>query len=310
MCVYYIRMSLENSCANPAFPIPTGCIMPYMGLEKFIPPTFLVCDGRVLKQTDYPELYKILTNQFNGTAVVAAGYFKIPSLNNALTQLIPNGVLKTDPTQIGARLPPSLHSSDPIPAIVAANIPQMTGSNFSQTYPTDQVGIVGRTFNARGDYSDSRYEATDSTGANNPKIVALNSSSETGGAGSMNSANYLFKNPAPTALGTITLNDSHTVQYGGMTCIMIIKAFSSYGQYASKNAAIVQQAEQAAALVASNLARKTGIEVATGVADAQNDQSAANEAAAIAAAPTGGGTLYTFANVPQLEGFRMPPNNN
>ena len=83
-------MSLENSCANPAFPLPIGSIMPYMGLEEFIPPTFLVCDGRAVSKVDYPELFLVLGNTFNGTGLVSAGYFLLPKINDLETYLVPN----------------------------------------------------------------------------------------------------------------------------------------------------------------------------------------------------------------------------
>lgn len=304
-------MSLENSCANPAFPLPIGCIMPYMGLAQYVPPTFLICDGRTLSKVDYPELYKRLGSTFNGTATVADGSFLLPKINDTDTFLVPNGTLKTDPTRANGILSPTLHSSDVLPALSAANIPVLLAANFTPSYPTDQVGLTGRTLNARGDYKDpSRYYATDSTGASNPPIVKANSSNESGGFATLNTADYIYKNDVVAPIGDIVLNEDHSVQYGGMTCIYIIKAFSSYTPSASKNASINATAERAAAYVAEVAGREAAVVVATDTADAENDARAADEAAAIAADGAGGGTVYPFAGVEQLEGFRMPPNNN
>ncbi len=303
-------MSLENSCANPAFPLPIGSLMPYMGLADRVPPTFLICDGRAVNVADYPELYRVLGDTFNGNGLVSEGEFLLPKLNDQETYLVPNGTLKTDPTQANAILTPVLHSSDDIPALAATNIPIMSPAAFTPTYPDKQVGLVGRTLNARGDYPGGRYYATDSTGSNTPKIVALNSSSEGGCFCSMTSADYQYVNPTPASLGNIDLNDDHPVQYGGMTCIYIIKAFTSYAPSASKNAAITQSINYQVAYKNDVAARETAVDTATGVADAQQDALAADEASAIADDGQGGGTEYEYADVPQLEGFRVPPTRN
>ena len=303
-------MSLENSCATPAFPLPIGSLMPYMGLADRVPPTFLICDGRAISQKDYPELYMVLGNTFNGNGLISEGMFLLPKLNDQETYLVPNGTLKTDPSQPNAILTPVLHSSDDLPALSAANIPVMSPAAFTPTYPVEQVGLVGRTLNARGDYNDSRYYATDSTGSNTPKIVALNSSSESGAFCSMTSADYQYTNPTPAPLGNIELNDDHPVQYGGMTCLYIIKAFTSYAPSASKNAAITNSINYQIAYKNDVAARETAVETATDVADAQQDALAADEASAIANEGQGGGTEYEFADVPQLEGFRVPANRN
>lgn len=301
-------MSLENSCANPAFPLPIGCIMPYMGLANSIPPTFLVCDGRTVSKVDFPELFLVLGNTFNGTASVPAGSFLLPKLNSTETYLVPNGTLKTDPTRANGIIAPSLHSSDVLPALTGVQIPQLEPENFSAVYPKDQEGIVGRSFNARGDYQASRYLATDSTGSSNPPIVKLNSTNESGGFASMTAADYIYQNPTPAPIGDIILNDNHSVQYGGMSCIYIIKAFSSYALSASKNAAINTVQEQEAAYAAEVVAQKAAEVIATNLQDTANDTRAANEAAAIAADGAGGGTADPYANVSQLEGFIISPN--
>jgi len=305
---YIIRMSLENSCANPAFPLPIGCIMPYMGLANSIPPTFLVCDGRTVSKNDFPELFLVLGNTFNGTAVVPTGQFKLPKINDQQTYLVPNGTLKTDPTKANGIIPPYLHSSEALPALTGTEIPQLSPVNFTPTYPNEQIGVVGRSFNARGDYPPARYLATDSTGSSNPPIVKLDSSNETGGFATMNTADYIYQNPTPAPIGDIILNDDHSVQYGGMSCIYILKAFSSYALSASKNAAINRVEEQEAEYVAEVAAQGAAEVVATNLQDAANEQRAADEAAAIAADGAGGGTADPYANVPQLEGFIISPN--
>tara|TARA_R110001599_G_scaffold347354_2_gene573538 strand:+ start:1588 stop:2499 length:912 start_codon:yes stop_codon:yes gene_type:complete len=301
-------MSLENACANPAFPLPIGSIMPYMGLATQIPPTFLVCDGRTVSKVDYPELFKVLGGTFNGTASVAAGSFKLPKINDDATYLVPNGTLKTDPTKANGILTPVIHSSDALPAITAVNIPTLIGSDFSNTYPNKQVGITGRTFQVRGDHPDSYYSAGNPDNAT-PSVVKLSSSNESGGTAAMNTADYSFKNPTPAGLGNVVINQDHSVQYGGITCIYILKAFSSYAPSSSKNASINDGERRNDEYVAGVSAREAAEGTAIALADFQDDQSATAEAAAIAADGAGGGTEYLWENVPQLEGFRQPPFN-
>jgi microcystin-dependent protein len=40
--------------------VPVGAIYPYGGKLKTIPKGFLICDGKVLKKTEYPELFQVI----------------------------------------------------------------------------------------------------------------------------------------------------------------------------------------------------------------------------------------------------------
>ena len=304
-------MSLEQNCANPAFPLPIGSIMPYMGLANTIPQTFLPCNGQQLSRVDYPELFLTLGTTFNGTAVLPSGQFLLPKINDDVTYLVPNGTLKTDPARANGILAPVIHSSSSAtPALTAANIPTMTGSNFTQTYPNNQSGLQGRTMNGLGDTSYQFYQAkTGSSPSSSPLIVRTSSTKQYDGSGSMTTADYTYENPTPTPVGNIVLNDDHVVQYGGMTCIYIIKAFTSYTPSASKNASINEGLLANAEYVAGVAAQKAAEETSIALADAQNVQRAADEATALDNNGQGGGTEYPYATVPQLEGYRMPPTN-
>lgn len=55
---------------------PIGCVQMYTSLN--IPEGWMLCDGRELSQTEYPELYNILQANF-GTSTTS-GYFKLPDL--------------------------------------------------------------------------------------------------------------------------------------------------------------------------------------------------------------------------------------
>lgn len=295
-------MSLDEACANPSFPLPIGSIFPYMGGSQFVPSTFLICDGRAVKQTDYPELYSVIGGAFNGNGLVAAGDFLLPKLNDSQTYIIPNRSLKTDPTQSNGIIPPYLHTSDALPLIADTNIPTIAANKFSYTYPTEQVGLQGRTMNARGDYTGDRYAASD-TGSSSPAIVALNSSNEGGGQATMTGANYSFYNPSPQKIGDIKLNTDHEVNYGGMTCLWLIKAFSSYDGSSTTQKGIVEQAEQEEELRAEQAAEKSARDAAEDAAEQIAVAKAQAEEAAIAAGGQGGGTTIPYQSVLNLSGF-------
>ena len=307
-------MSQSNTLAKEGFPIPIGSILPYMGIASKVPPSFVICGGQALKIADYPELYDLIGDTFN-TGLVAVGEFLLPALNNIENYIMPNPTLKEN-ASTGALLPPVIHSSDTI-TIAANQIPPLSAANFSYVYPTYQAadpnnnwamgtGANQRNFGSRGTFSGGRIAATNSTGSSTPKIVKLNSSAETGGFGSMTSADYQYVNSTPQAIGNIALNDNHSVQYGGMTCLYIMKAYRTYNPSASYNASYSNRAVQQAAYQSGVAAQKAAEGTATTLADQQEDTKAANEAAAIAAQGQGGGTTYPYANVPQLAGFQLP----
>lgn len=47
--------------------IPAGCILAFAGEKNRIPKGWLVCDGRVLKNTDYPKLYSAIGTVWGGS---------------------------------------------------------------------------------------------------------------------------------------------------------------------------------------------------------------------------------------------------
>ena len=307
-------MSQSNTLAKEGFPIPIGSILPYMGKANKVPPSFVICGGQALKIADYPELYDLIGTTFN-TGLVAEGEFLLPGLNNVENYLMPNPTLKEN-AATGALLPPVIHTSDTI-TIAANQIPPLSAANFSYVYPAYQAadpnnnwamgtGANQRNFGSRGTFSGGRIYATNSTGSSTPKIVKLNSSAETGGFGSMTSADYQYVNSAPQAIGNIALNDDHSVQYGGMTCLYIMKAYRTYSPSASYNASYQNRKAQQAAYQAGVSAQKAASRTATITADKQEDDKAFHEAQAIAAQGQGGGTEYPYKDVPQLAGFQLP----
>ena len=303
-------MSLEEACANPAFPLPVGCIFPYMGMKRYIPSTFLWCNGSAVKKDDYPELYNTIGDRFRGSNVALSDEFYLPQLasyanpGDEPVYLVPNPTVKTDATTQSAILPPTIHSSDALPGITSANIPVLAASDFSQVQPNTQAGINGRTLNGRG--QSTKY-ATNTDGTATPKIVKLNASSETGATTTLDDMDITWSNPNPTAVGDIKLNANHEVNYGGMTCVYLIKAFSSY-KVNGNASAIVAGAEQQQALKNSQAAEKAAYRQYINQQEAEEVQKAEDQEDAIADEGQGGGTTIEYEDVPQLSGFILDPN--
>ena len=56
--------------------VPIGAIYPYAGKPKTVPKGFLICDGKVLKKADFPELFLVIGTQFGSGE--GKGTFNIP----------------------------------------------------------------------------------------------------------------------------------------------------------------------------------------------------------------------------------------
>lgn len=304
-------MSLEEACANPAFPLPVGCIFPYMGMKKYMnQETFLWCNGSAVKKDDYPELYNTIGDRFRGSNVALSDSFYLPQLASVAqptddpVYLVPNPTVKTDANTPSAILTPTIHSSAALPGISSANIPALAASDFSQVQPSVQVGIAGRTLNGRG---QNPKQATNTDGTATPRIVKLNASSETGATTTLDDMTISWSNPNPAAVGDIKLNADHEVNYGGMTCLYLIKARSSY-KTGGNSEAIVAGAEQQQALKNSQAAEKSAYRQYINRQEAEAVQEAQDQEDAIADEGQGGGTTIEYEDVPQLSGFILDPN--
>jgi microcystin-dependent protein len=59
--------------------VPIGCILPYAGLA--LPVGYLLCDGSEVLRAQYPDLYNIIGNFYNGAApLLGANTFRLPDL--------------------------------------------------------------------------------------------------------------------------------------------------------------------------------------------------------------------------------------
>jgi hypothetical protein len=60
--------------------LPVGSIFVYPGSMRDIGDKYLPCDGQEIKQSEYPELYRLLSETHPGCFVVTSGVCKLPKL--------------------------------------------------------------------------------------------------------------------------------------------------------------------------------------------------------------------------------------
>jgi microcystin-dependent protein len=69
------KLCIENVCVNENdIKSPVGIIIPFAG--DTIPPFYLICDGRSLLKSEYPELFQVLGNKYGENSL----NFNIPDL--------------------------------------------------------------------------------------------------------------------------------------------------------------------------------------------------------------------------------------
>ena len=73
-------MSVENTSGYQGFPIPIGCLFPFAGIATKIDPTqFILCDGRSLQRSEWPELFSVIGTIYGS---LSATTFNIPNTTN------------------------------------------------------------------------------------------------------------------------------------------------------------------------------------------------------------------------------------
>lgn len=73
-------MSAKELLGDADYPIPVGAMTFWAGLNP--PQGWLLCDGSSKLINDYPDLYRVLGNQFGAASV---GYFKLPDTLGSAT---------------------------------------------------------------------------------------------------------------------------------------------------------------------------------------------------------------------------------
>jgi microcystin-dependent protein len=87
---------LKNDAAFGVF-MP-GMIIPWAGDYSTVPAGWMLCDGRVLNKTDYPDLFNVIQT-FYGNANGTAGSFQIPDFQGMFLRGASNGSRWSDGTQ-------------------------------------------------------------------------------------------------------------------------------------------------------------------------------------------------------------------
>ena len=59
---------------------PAGTIMPFAGKTNQIPDGWLLCDGEQILESDFPDLFKAISNNWKDTVVLDQGKFRLPDL--------------------------------------------------------------------------------------------------------------------------------------------------------------------------------------------------------------------------------------
>jgi len=299
-------MSVNNSLAYQGFPLPVGSILPtVLSNPNSVPSAWLFCAGQELSKTDYPELYQAIGDNFNLTTT-ASDKFCLPDLSSPDNYILPSN--RTQQGGDGGVVPASIQTDSNI-TIPSNAIPSLTGSNFSKTYATSQVGFArGVSFNVRGDYTDSSYFAN-STSSASPDIVKLNSSTEDSGTFTLVSADYKFKNDNQQSIINIKTDSTHGIQYGGIKVCYIIKVssflYDPTGELRKSWDDVRLEAQENAQAQAD---QKSAYDYQTNQRNQQADQYAYEQKLALEEGGQGGGTDVLYADVPTLSGFIIPPN--
>ncbi len=300
-------MSVNNSLGYNGFPLPVGTILPTVLKDppNQVGSAWLFCGGQELAKKDYPELYSAIGDNYN-LSTTASDKFCLPDLSTPDNYILPHN--KTEKGGDGGVVPASIQTDTDI-TIQSNAIPSLTGTNFTKSYATQQVGFArGVSFNVRGDYDESSYFAN-STSSASPDIVKLNSTTEDGATFTLVSADYKFKNDNQQTITDIKTDSTHGIQYGGLIVNYIIKVssflYDPEGQFRKTwddNSIEAQANAQAQADQATAYATQTADR------DAEADTRAEDQKQAISNGTQGGGTDVPYDNVPNLSGFVIPPN--
>lgn len=300
-------MSVKNSLAYNGYPLPVSTILPTVLQDPVngVASGWLYCAGQELSKDDYPELYQSIGDNFNLSST-ASDKFCLPDLSTPDNYMLPHN--KTEAGGDGGVVPASIQTDTDI-TIPANSIPSLTGTNFTKSYATQQVGFArGVSFNVRGDYADGTYYAN-STSSASPDIVKLNSSTEDSATFTLVSADYKFKNDNQQTITNIKTDSTHGISYGGVKVCYIIKVssflYDPEGEFRKNwdnnrleaQANAQAQADQAAAYA-----------IQTNDRNQRADQFAQEQKLALDAGGQGGGTEVPYADVPNLSGFVIPSN--
>lgn len=137
------------------FSRPVGFVDIYAGLIATIPEGWMLCDGSTVNDTDYPELYAVIGNQYGGTDGNA---FLLPNMLGR----VPIGARQDDP-DVGSNLSYGLNQivGTESVSLSLSNIPAHTHSYVTNNFEGGTT--TGATYTTGG--QDWRTATTGSAGS-------------------------------------------------------------------------------------------------------------------------------------------------
>ena len=124
-------MSVGNTLGYNRFPIPVGCMMPYAGTGTLpCPVGYLVCDGSLYNDGDYPELVSSIGGLY-AQGGDPPNTFRVP---NCVGKLVVGTT-----TNAGVSNPTSITGGQIAGYLTEAQMPTIPGTvsnlNFTETFP-------------------------------------------------------------------------------------------------------------------------------------------------------------------------------
>jgi len=303
-------MSVQNSVGYDAYPVPVGTIVPFFLTSGKIPPSWLLCDGSVLVEADYRELYSVIGTNYTLSADPSP-VFRLPSLT------IPANYIQPSLTRSVGLLPPEIATSDTA-VLTAANIPPIDATKFTSTHPTIANFSKFPAIQEKG-VALNKVKAIGLPGQL-PQLIWDDTDTQVSVPFTAIASAFTATRVGADAPITITINDDYPVQYGGISCLYIIKAIGlpqndDQLRLVSQtlDAVLAQQAQfvvQSQAIETNNAALFSPVSPLGILVVEANDSEAA-----LAALGQGGGTTPAYSNVvgsatfcPALSGFLIAPN--
>ena len=196
--ISYVLPGIDTTTPGLYSAMPTGVVVPFAGkTAASIPAGWLLCDGSLLSQTAYPDLFSVIGYEYD-LVVPPVGLFSLPNLIDA----IPYG---SDATNVGT--------------VVGSNVAAITVTGTATVsisianLPSHTHGVTGLTIASGGNHRHYvRMRTSGTTVSNNHAgIDSARGSEETNGLD--NSGN---SNNGPFTDGAVDFNDgAHTHSFTG-----------------------------------------------------------------------------------------------
>lgn len=150
-----LNASLNTFSSLLASAVPVGCIL--MIMTDTVPVNYLICDGSVLLQSAYPELWGYLGTTYCDNSVNTSTHFQLPDLRGEFVRGLDNGrgvdanrTFGVSPQGHSTALPSLSFTSDS-----QGDHVHTTSSSGAHTHTTDTQGAHTHTVSTSGDHTHS-----------------------------------------------------------------------------------------------------------------------------------------------------------